>query len=54
MPWTRTLNMNGGLNLSPPDYVFVPDSAGKPPQIQKQSREGLLRVNEFKIVLKVE
>jgi hypothetical protein len=32
---------------SPPDYVFVPDSAGKPPQIQKQSREGLLRVNEL-------
>ena len=32
---------------SPPDYVFVPDSAGEPPQIQKQSRKGLLRVNEL-------
>ena len=32
---------------SPPDYVFVPDSAGKLPQTQKQSREGLLRVNEL-------
>ena len=32
---------------SPPDYVFVPDSAGKLPQIQKQSRKGLLRVNEL-------
>ena len=31
----------------PPDYVFVPDSAGEPPQIQKQSRKGLLRVNEL-------
>ena len=32
---------------SPPDYVFVPDSAGELPQIQKGSREGLLRVNEL-------
>ena len=32
---------------SPPDYVFVPDSAGKLPQIQKQSRKGLLRINEL-------
>ena len=32
---------------SPPDYVFVTDSAGKPPQIQKQPRTGLLRTNEL-------
>jgi hypothetical protein len=32
---------------SPPDYVFVTDSVGKPPQIQKRPRKGLLRTNEL-------